>query len=118
MSHLFEDTFEECTLIDKRTVPDGMGGYTKEWVDGATFRAAVSKDNTLAARMAEKQGVTEVYTITVYKGVTLEYHDVFRRSSDGLTYRVTSNIKDSETPSRASFQIAQVTAERWDLPSD
>lgn len=118
MSHLFEDMFEECTLIDKRSVPDGMGGNTKEWVDGATFRAAVSKDNTLAARVAEKQGVTEVYTITVYKGVTLEYHDVFRRSSDGLTYRVTSNIKDSETPSRASFQIAQVTAERWDLPSD
>lgn len=118
MSHLFEETFEACTLIDKRSVPDGMGGYTKQWVDGATFRAAVNKDNTLSARVAEKQGVTEVYTVTVYKGVALEYHDVFRRSSDGMTYRVTSNIKDSETPPRASFQIAQVTAERWDLPSD
>ena len=58
MIHLFEDTFEECTLIDKRSVPDGMGGYTKEWVDGATFRAAVSKDNTLAARVAEKQNIS------------------------------------------------------------
>lgn len=117
-TYLFEDTFEECTLIDRRSVPDGMGGYTKEWVDGATFTAAISKDNTLAERVAEKQGVTEVYTVTVYKGIELEYHDVFRRSSDGLTYRLTSNIKDSATPPRASFQIAQASAERWNLPSD
>ena len=118
MSHLFEDVFEECTLIDRRTVSDGMGGYDKEWVDGAKFSAAINKDNSLEARVAEKQGVTDVYTVTVYKGVNLEYHDIFRRESDGLTYRVTSNIKDNETPPRATFQIAQVTAERWDLPDD
>lgn len=118
MSHLFEETFEKCTLIDRRTISDGMGGYTKEWIDGAEFVAAINKDNTLAARVAEKQGVTEVYTVTTYKGATLDFHDVFRRQSDGLTYRVTSNSKDSETPPRATFQIAQVTAERWDLPDD
>lgn len=118
MGHLFEDVFEECTLIDRRTVSDGMGGYTKEWVDGAKFSAAVNKNSSLEARVAEKQGVTDVYTVTVYKGVELEYHDVFRRKSDGLTYRVTSNSKDNETPPRATFQIAQVTAERWDLPDD
>lgn len=118
MSHLFEDTFETCTMVDRRSVSDGMGGYTKQWVDGAQFSASIDKDNTLAARTAEKDGVTDVYTVTAYKGTDLEYHDVFRRASDGLTYRVTSNSKDSETPPRASFQIVQVTAERWDLPSD
>lgn len=118
MSHLFDEAFEKCTMIDRRSVPDSMGGYTKEWVNGATFEAAINKDNTLAARVAEKQGVTEVYTVTTYKGVTLEFHDVFRRASDGLTYRVTSNSKDSETPPRATFQLAQVNAERWDLPND
>ena len=118
MSHLFEETFEACTMIDRRSVPDGMGGYTKQWVDGAKFTASIDKDNTLAARVAEKQGITEVYTVTTYKGVDLEFHDVFRRESDGLTYRVTSNSKDSETPPRATFQISQVSAERWDLPGD
>lgn len=113
---LIDVMMEDCVMLDKRTVPDGLGGFTYEWTEGATFRAAVIKNSTLAARVAEKQGVTEVYTITVDKGLPLQYHDVFRRTADGTTYRVTSNIKDSETPSVATFQIGQVTAERWELP--
>lgn len=112
---LFETMMEECVMLDKRTVPDGLGGFTVTWVDGARFRAAVIKDNTLEARVAEKQGVTEVYKVTVDKGVRLQYHDVFRRSSDGAIFRVTSNIRDSETPSVSTFQFGQVTAEAWEL---
>jgi len=112
---LIDVMMEECAMMDKRTVPDGLGGFTVEWIDGAPFHAAVVKNNSLEARVAEKQGVTELYTVTVDKGIVLQYHDVFKRLSDGLTFRVTSNIRDSETPSVATFQIGQVTAERWDL---
>lgn len=112
---LIDVMMDDCVMLDRRTVPDGMGGFVHEWTEGANFRAAVVKDNTLAARVAEKQGVSEVYTVTVDKGLTLEYHDVFRRLSDGYVFRVTSNIKDSETPTVATFQIGQVTAERWEL---
>ena len=38
-----------------------------------------------------------------------------RRVSDGTVFRVTSNVKDSETPDVSTFQIGQVTAERWEL---
>lgn len=112
---LIDVMMEDCTMLDKRTVSDGLGGFTTEWVDGAEFRATVVKDSTMAARVAEKQGVTELYTVTVDKGLSLQYHDVFRRQSDGAVFRVTSNIVDSETPSVATFQIGQVTAERWEL---
>ena len=115
---LFEEDMEKCVLMDRKSIPDPFGTYTKQWVDGAEFDAAVVKDNTLDARVAEKEGVTEVYTVTVYKGVPLEFHDVFRRLSDGAIFRVTSNITDSQTPKRASFQIGQVSAERWELPND
>lgn len=116
---LFEEGMEKCVLMDRRSVPDAFGTFTGyQWVDGAEFDAAVVKDNTLEARVAEKQGVTEVYTVTVYKGMPLQFHDVFRRLSDGAIFRVTSNITDSQTPKRASFQIGQVTAERWVLPND
>jgi len=115
---LIDVMMEECVMLDKRTVPDGMGGFVQDWVDGATFRAAVIKDSTLAARVAEKQGVSEVYTVTVDKGLPLQYHDVFRRISDGYTFRVTSNVTDSETPSVSTFHIGQVTAERWELPKN
>lgn len=112
---LIDVMMEPCVMIDKRTVPDGYGGFIREWVDGAEFQAAVVKNNTMEARIAEKQGVTELYTVTVAKGLTLLYHDVFRRKSDQAVFRVTSNITDSETPSVATFQIGQVTAERWEL---
>lgn len=112
---LIDVMMEECVMIDKTTVSDGMGGFITKWVDGATFNAAIVKDSTLEARVAEKEGVTEVYTITVPKGIRLEYHNVFRRVSDNAIFRVTSNIVDKETPVVASFQIGQVTAERWEL---
>lgn len=114
---LIDEMKESCVMLDKRTVSDGMGGYTIVWADGAEFSAAIVKDNSMQARTAEKQGVTEVYTVTVDKGLALDFHDVFRRKSDGAVFRVTSNIKDSETPPRASFQIGQVSAERWELPT-
>jgi hypothetical protein len=106
---------ETCVMLDRSTVSDGLGGFVHSWTEGAEFQAAVVKDNTLAARVAEKQGVTEVYTVTVDKGIQLQYHDVFRRVEDGAVFRVTSNVTDSETPSVATFQIGQVTAERWEL---
>lgn len=114
---LFETMMEECVMVDKWSVPDGLGGFEYKWVDGAEFKAAIVKDSTMAARVAEKQGVTEVYTITVQRGVKLEFHSVFRRVSDGAIFRVTYNVADSETPDVSTFQIGQVTAERWELTS-
>lgn len=112
---LYEEMMESCAMMDRSTVADGVGGFTYAWTQGATFRAAIIKNSTLEAIVAEKQGVSELYTITVDKGLMLEYHDVIKRLSDGATFRVTSKIHESETPTRATFQIGQVTAERWVL---
>lgn len=112
---LIDTMMEKCTMLDRQTVSDGLGGFTHQWTDGAAFDAAIVKDNTLAGRVAEKDGVTEVYTVTVPKGLTLEFHDVFRRESDGAVFRVTSNIRDSEAPAVSTIRIGQVSAERWTL---
>lgn len=114
---LLDSMAEECVLVEKRTVQTPTGGYTQVWQDGVTFYAVVRKDNTLQGRVAEKQGVTELYTIVVQKGFPLNYHDVLRRVKDGNTYRVTSNIADNEAPVKSSVQIGSVTAERWDIPN-
>lgn len=112
---LYETMMEPCQLMDKRSKSDGMGGFIYEWTEGAEFEAAVIKDNSMQARIAEKDGVTEVYTVTAEKGATLDFHDVFKRLSDNQVFRVTSNSKDSKTPKVSSFQFTQVTAERWVL---
>ena len=108
---------EDCVMLDKVTVPDGLGGFSYSWVESAEFKAAIVKDNSLEAKLAEKQGVTELYTVTVGKNLPLQYHDVFRRVSDGAVFRVTSNVTDSKTPTVATFQFGQVSAERWEITS-
>ena len=68
--------------------------------------------------VAEKLGVTEVYTVVTAKGFGLAYHDVFRRNSDGQVFRVTGNQRDSEAPEASTVRIGKVSAERWELPND
>ena len=114
---LLDSMTESFVMLDRRTVQTPTGGFTSVWQDGVTFQAVIRKDSTMQARVAEKQGVTELYTIVVQKGFPLNYHDVIRRVKDGLTYRVTSNIADKEAPERSSIKVGAVTAERWDIPN-
>lgn len=110
---------EPCVLIEKNRVPDGEGGFTTSWVDGAAFMASVVLDTSTQAVIAEKQGMTKIYRVTTDKNAILGYHDVFRRTSDGQTFRVTSDGKDVQTPaSSAITPFSQVTAEPWNLPAD
>lgn len=115
---LLSDAMENCIMLDKRTVSDGYGGYTAEYVDGAPFNAAIVLDNSMQARTAEKAGVTALYTVTTQKQMNLQYHDVFRRSRDGKIFRVTSDGDDKHTPISASLNMRQVSAEEWELPHD
>lgn len=110
---LLTQAMEDVVMLEKKRVPDGEGGFTVEWVDGVSFKAAVTFDSSMEARTAEKQGVTSLYTVTVPVNAKLEYHDVFRRVRDGKVFRVTSDGDDKITPASASFQFAQVTAEEW-----
>ena len=66
---LLDDEMEKCTLIDKRRVPDGYGGAKVAWVDSINFDAAIILDTSTEARIAEKQGVTNLYTVTTKKTI-------------------------------------------------
>lgn len=112
---LLDEAMEKCVLLNKTTAPDGYGGYITTWADGAEFKAAIVFDTSMQARVADKEGVTSLYTVTTKKALTLEYHDVFRRVSDGKVFRVTSDGDDKYTPASAGLNMRQVTAEEWSL---
>lgn len=116
MSLLIE-AMEPCEMLDKRTSPDGRGGYVTEWIAGAEFSAAITLDTSLQARIGEAQGVTALYTITTSRAMNLQYHDAIRRISDGKIFRVTSDGDDKKTPLSATLDMRQVSAEEWALPS-
>ncbi len=111
------DKFKSAVcFLEKTRVPDGEGGFTTEWAEGATFMAAVTYDTSIEARAAEKQGVTSLYTITTARSVVLEYHDVLKRIYDGKIFRVTSDGEDKATPESTALDMRQVTAEEWRIP--
>lgn len=112
---LLDDYMENCIILDKTTIADGYGGYTQVWKEGAPFKAAIVLDSSIEARVAEKQGVTALYTVTTSKALNLQYHDVFKRTSDGKIFRVTSDGDDNHTPVSATLDMRQVSAEEWTL---
>lgn len=114
---LIENFKTPCVLLEKHKEEDGEGGFISEWRESAKFEAAIGFDNTLEARIAEKQGITSVYTVTTSKNAVLEYHDVFKRLSDGKIFRVTSDGEDVLSPEVSSLDMSQVTAEEWRLPT-
>ena len=110
---LLSNAMEKCVLLNKRRVNDPEGGYITKGEEGAEFDAAIVFDNSMEARTAEKAGVASRYTVSVPKGIQLEYHDVFKRQRDNKIFRVTSDGDDVQTPASASFQFLQVEAEEW-----
>lgn len=112
---LLDEFMYECVFVSKQIVDDGFGGYANVWKEGAKFNAAITFSTSMEARIAEAQGVHSLYTVTTSKDLTLEYHDVFKRLSDGKVFRVTSDGDDSFTPPSATLNMRQVTAEEWEL---
>ena len=112
---LLSDAMESCTMLDKKTKSDGYGGYETTYEDGAQFKAAIVLDTSMQARVAEQQGVKALYTITTQKAMNLQYHDIFRRESDGKIFRVTSDGDDKRTPASATLNMRQVSGEEWVL---
>lgn len=114
---LIDSMMERCVMQDKVSTPDGIGGFRYAWTDGAEFDATIIKISSPAITVAEQQGVSEQYNVVVKSGVPLDFHDVFKRKSDGAIFRVTGYSRDSEAPAASTVKIAKVTAERWVIPT-
>ena len=112
---LLQESMENCVMLNKQTAADGYGGYTTTWADGAEFLAAIVLDTSIEAKTAMEQGVTGVYTVTTSRELNLQYHDVFRRVSDGKIFRVKSDGDDKKTPASATLDMRQVSAEEFSL---
>lgn len=112
---LLDEAFEEFTILDKRTVPDGYGGVETTYVDGASFKGAIVYDGSTQAKVAQAMGVTALYTLTVHKDIILNYHDILRREKDGQIFRLTTDSNDLKTPKSATLNMRQYQAEEWIL---
>lgn len=106
-----------CVFMVKKAEPDGSGGQKTTWEDGEPLKAAIVRDTSTEARIAEAAGTVEMYTVTVSRSVHLAYHAVIKRLSDGKTFRITSDNAEKKAPLCTALDIAQSNAEAWRLPT-
>lgn len=112
---LLDQFMQKCVILNKTTTLNDYGGFETAYTEGAEFDAAIVFDTSIQARIADKSGVTSLYTVTTGKNIFLMYHDVFKRLSDGKIFRVTSDGDDKYTPNSASLNMRQVTAEEFNI---
>lgn len=105
-----------CVRMEKKSVPDGSGGYRNKWEEGEQLRAAIIRDTSTEARIAEAAGTVELYTVTTSRSVRLGFHAVIKRLSDGKTFRITSDNAGKQSPVCSGLDIAQANAKFWRLP--
>lgn len=115
MSLLYE-AFDKCAIMTKTgRRPDGEGGFIYDvWEEKEEFLASFDFQASMQAKVAEKQGVTGLWNILVKKETRLEFHNIFKRLSDGQVFRVTSK-DDKATPKSAGLDLRLISAEEWTL---
>ena len=109
----FEKTFYRMTPTE---TPDGEGGFTKSYVQGAAVSVALFANQSLEAQKAMAQGVSSIYTLNFDKSITLAYDEYIKRASDSAIFRITSDPSDNETPSVTDLDRRTATAEKTRLP--
>ena len=91
--------------------PDGEGGNTTEWQDGAAITAAITAHKADWAWIAEHHTPVDYYNVTVPEGTDDLPLATVLRDVDGKTYRTTSLVRDF--PSVMTVRYRRYTAEEW-----
>lgn len=118
LTPMMESMAHDCVVLDRRTIPDGEGGYTIGYADGAAFRCYPSLDSSMQARKAEKEGVTSLYTVLILQNVPLQVGDVYKDTTEGAYFRVTSRPDEKHTPATSQLDLKAFAAEKLEaLPT-
>lgn len=94
---------------------DGEGGFKTVLAVGDGFTAAIVRDSSTASRIAEHDGVRNVYTVTTAEPLRVR-RPLPAVRFDGQVFRCTSNADDGAAPCCASFSFGQCSAEEWEVP--
>lgn len=116
VSPMLESFAHDCVVMDKRTTPDGEGGFTVGYVEGAQFTVYPSLDSSMQARKAAKDGVTSLYTVLIPQSVPLVVGDYYKDLTENAYFRATSHPKEQQTPGTSELDLKSFTAERTELP--
>lgn len=110
---LIDEFMTKCCFVNVSKVSDGAGGFIETITDGAQFDAAITRDTTLEAAIADLRGEVVTYKVTTHQNCILSYDDKIKRLSDGKMFRIKSDGSEKRTPASSPLNLSRVEAERW-----
>lgn len=109
------DLFEPLVFVEKRTIPDGLGGFETTYVETTEFPGSINLISTVEAKIAEQNGMKSIFTVAVDGNLPLEFRDIIKRKSTGEFFRITSNPDDEKVNTRMDGSIKSANAERFEM---
>lgn len=111
------ETGEEFVVVNIILTDDGYGGQAYRVVEGLHFNAVLILGNSIQAEIAQKQGVTGIYTLAYPKSLDIPARTVIRRIKDGKYLR-TIELDGNPMPDESSIEVKVTRAEDYILPKD
>lgn len=116
---LIDSEMKACVIIDRKSVPDGEGGFISQYVESeAEIMAAIALNQSTEMLVAQAKTPVPNYMIYTHRNAALSYGTIIKRHEDEHYFRVTSDGSENKTPVIAGLTLSAVTAERWTMPND
>lgn len=112
---LLDQNYTEFELLEFTQTKDGEGGYIREWTVKSTFFANWYVKSDLQRYAALKAETLGDYVLLTGREITLSFHNVIRRISDGKVFRIVTDSDDRYTPQSATLNLRYQEMEEWKL---
>lgn len=109
------ETGDSFVIINIALVDDGLGGQKYSISEGLHFDGILKMDSSLQSEIAEKQGVTAVYTLSYPKTYMIPPRTVFKRIKDGKYFK-TTDMDGNPVPDGTALAMKTTRAETYILP--
>ena len=112
-----KDVGEEYVVLNKVLVSDGIGGQTNSIIEGLKFKGIAILNTSIEGQIAQKQGVTGLYTFAYPKNLNIPPKTILRRVKDGKVFR-TVDLDGNATPGISSLDMKVTRLEDYTLPAN
>lgn len=112
-----KDVGEEYVVLNIVLVSDGIGGQKYSIIEGLKFNGIAILNTSIEGQIAQKQGVTGLYTFAYPKNLNIPPKTILRRVKDGKVFR-TVDLDGNATPGISSLDIKVTRLEDYTLPAN
>lgn len=112
-----EGILGQYVVLNRNLTSDGLGGQEYTIVEGLTFEGVLILNTSIEGQIAQKQGVTGIYTFAYPKNLTIPPKTILRRIKDGKIFRTTDN-DGVPTPDMSTLDMKTTRLEDYTLPAN